>query len=90
MKFLTLPLKKKRKEKEEQKHNITYHKFTNYHFYHLWSDPERNQKNKNWCLILNLDIVTSNKLYFHNLRKRFKFTANKDRELNLGKLGLSI
>ena len=24
-------------------------KITNYHFYHFWSDPDENLKNKNWC-----------------------------------------
>ena len=31
---------------------------------------------------MNLVIVTSHKLYFHSLYKRFKCTANKHRELN--------
>ena len=52
------------------------------HFYHLWSDPDENLENKNWCEILNLVIVTSNKLYFYSLHERFKYTANKHRELN--------
>ena len=55
----------KKREREEQKHNPTWKTFlklmknfhqlhylliiTNYHFYHLWSDPDEILKNKNWC-----------------------------------------
>ena len=59
MKFITLPLTKKKVER----------------------DPHINSENKTWCLILNL-VITSDKLYFHSLHQRFKFTANKHRELN--------
>ena len=56
---------------------------TNFHFYHLWSDPDENLKNKNWCQILNICIVTSNKLYFCSLLVgRHKCSVNNHRELN--------
>ena len=52
MKFLTLPLtKKKEKEggaKTSNFKNIQFVIFTNYHIYHLWSDPDEDLKNKNW------------------------------------------
>ena len=43
--------------------------------------PSHKFENKTLCLILNL-VITSDKLYFHSLHQRFKFTANKHRELN--------
>ena len=35
----------------------------------LSSDPDKNLNNKNQCRILNLVIVTSNKLYFHSFHE---------------------
>ena len=97
IKFLTLEKKEREREEQNhnpaskalilnllkichQLHQLLI--VTNYHFYHLWLDSGQNLKNKNWCKTLNLVIVTSNKLYFHNLHERFKCTGNKHRELN--------
>ena len=47
----------------------------NNYFYHLWPDPDENLKNKYQEKILNILIVTSNKLYFRSLHERFKCTV---------------
>ena len=48
----------------------------------MFTRPDENLKNKNRCWILNLVIVSSDKLYFHSLHKRFQCTANNHSELN--------
>ena len=53
---------------------------TNYCFYHLWSNPDKNLKNKNHGESFNFVPFTSNKLYFQNLLESFKCTASKHRE----------
>ena len=43
MKYVENEISNYLSQKKEQKHN------PNYHFCHLWSDPDENLKNKNWC-----------------------------------------
>ena len=103
MKFLTLPLTEQKAKEEGQKSNPTFQSsYSSYQllrihcFYHLWSDSDENLKNKNQRKILNLNSVTSNKLFFQRFHKSFKCTANKQRKLklclftSLGMLGPSI
>ena len=61
MKFLTLLLTQKRKgererEKERERDNNQL-LVTNFHKLSLWSDPDKNLKNKNWFEVLDLVIV---------------------------------